>query len=295
MISDAKPKRSYRFAVVPKVVHPWFDLVHQGARDAASYLRQIADIEVTVEYCPPRQANVVEQNQILQQLMIRPPDGIAIDLLDAGANRPVLQEVKDRGIQLVVFDSVAPEGMVLTSIGNDFCRQATIAAERLVQILGGRGKVAIMHGVPTAPNHRIRYECHKEVFTRFRNIELVAEGTDSDSIEQAQQQAAAIMAKHHDLDGWVACDAAGPIGIGRAIKEAGLVGKVKLVGLDNLPEMLKLIEDGVADSSSSTRPHMQGFYSIMMLCDAANGIVTPKTIDTGILFVTADNLEGELR
>ncbi len=103
------------------------------------------------------------------------------------------------------------------------------------------------------------------------------------------------MMKHHDLDGWVACDAAGPIGIGRAIKEAGLGGKVKLVSLDNLPEMLKLIEDGVADSSSSTRPHMQGFYSVMMLFDTANGIVTPKTIDTGILFVTADNLEGELR
>ncbi len=40
---------------------------------------------------------------------------------------------------------------------------------------------------------------------------------------------------------------------------------------------------------------MQGFYSVMMLHDAANGIVTPKTIDTGILFVTADDLEGELR
>jgi len=32
-----------------------------------------------------------------------------------------------------------------------------------------------------------------------------------------------------------------------------------------------------------------------MLYDAANGITTPKTVDTGILFITPDDLEGELR
>ena len=292
---DAESRRRYRFAIVPKVVHPWFELVHEGAKDAAEYLKQTAGIEVTVEYRAPNQPSVVEQNQILKSVIATQPDGIAIDLLDSDANRPMLQDVKDHRIQLVVFDSVPPEGMHFTSIGNDFCQQAKIAAERLVQILGGRGKVAIMQGVPTAPNHRIRYECHKEVFKKYRGIEIVADGIDNDDIEQAQKQATAIMKAHPDLDGWVACDAAGPIGIGRAIKEAGLAGQVKLVGLDNLPDMLQLIKDGVADSSSSTRPHIQGFYSVMMLYDAANGIATPKTVDTGILFITPDDLEGELR
>ena len=293
--SDPEPKDRYRFVIIPKVVQPWFELVHEGAKDAAEYLKQTAGSDVTVEYCAPQQANATEQNGILARVIATQPDGIAIDLLDSDANRSVLQEVMNRGIHLAAFDSVPPEGMIFTSIGNDFCQQAKIASERLVQILSGRGKVAIMQGVPTAPNHRIRYGCHKEVFNKHQDIEIVAEGIDNDNIEQAQQQASAIMKAHRDLDGWVACDAAGPIGIGRAIKEAGLVGQVKLVGIDNLPEMLKLITDGVADSSSSTRPHIQGFYSVMMLYDAANGIVTPKTVDTGILFITPDNLEGELR
>jgi ribose transport system substrate-binding protein len=293
--SDLEPKNRYRFVIVPKVVHPWFELVHEGAKGAAEYLKQTAEIDVTVEYRAPQKASVIEQNEILASVIATQPDGIAVDLLDSNANRPVLQEVMDRGIQLVAFDSLPPEGMIFTSIGNDFCQQAKIASERLVQILGGRGKVAIMQGVPTAPNHRIRYECHKEVFGRYRDIEIGAEGIDNDNIEQAQQQASSIMKAHRDLGGWVACDAAGPIGIGRAIKEAGLAGQVKLVGIDNLPEMLKLITDGVADSSSSTRPHIQGFYAVMMLYDAANGIVTPKMVDTGILFITPDNLEGELR
>lgn len=288
-------KRSYRFVIVPKVVHPWFELVRDGARDAADYLKQAAGLDVTIEYRAPQLASVAGQNEILASAIATRPDGIAVDLLDPVGNRPLLEEAIERGIKLAAFDSLPPAGMIFTSIGNDFRQQAMIASERLVEILGGRGKVAIMQGVPTAPNHRIRYEGHKEVFKRFRDIEIVAEGIDNDSIEQAQLQATAIMKAHRDLAGWVACDAAGPIGIGRAIKEAGLAGQVKLVGIDNLPEMLDFIRDGVADSSSSTRPHIQGFYSVMMLHDAANGIVTPKMVDTGILFITPGNLEGELR
>lgn len=44
------------------------------------------------------------------------------------------------------FDSEAPEGLPLTSIGNDFCQQARIASQRLVQLLGGKGEVAILQG-----------------------------------------------------------------------------------------------------------------------------------------------------
>jgi ribose transport system substrate-binding protein len=291
-VAEAK---DYRFVIVPKVVHPWFDLVNDGAKEAAEYLKKMAGANVTVEYLAPQQANVVEQNEILERAIATKPDGIAIDLLDAAANKPVLQEAMDAGIKVAAFDSVPPEGMVFTSIGNDFCSQAKLASERLVEILGGKGKVAIMQGVPTAPNHKIRYECHKEVFAKYPDIQLVAEGIDNDDIETAQKQAAAVMQANPDLGGWVACDAAGPIGVGQAIKEAGLVGKVQMVGLDNLPDMIKLVQDGVADSSSSTRPQIQGFYSVMMLYDGANGIVTPKTVDTGILLITKDHPEGVLR
>jgi ribose transport system substrate-binding protein len=294
-LTAAATAKDYRFVIVPKVVHPWFDLVHDGANDAAAYLKKTAGANVKVDYLAPQQANVVEQNQILEQAIATHPDGIAIDFLDAAANKPIVEEAQKAGIKVVAFDSVPPEGMVFTSIGNDFCSQAQIASERLVELMHGKGTVAIMQGVPTAPNHKIRYECHKQVFAKYPGIKLVAEGIDNDDIETAQKQAAAVMQAHPDLGGWVACDASGPIGIGQAIKEAGVTGKVIEVGLDNLKDMVKLVTDGVADSSSSTRPQIQGFYAITMLYDGANGIVTPKTVDTGVLLITKDHPEGLLR
>ena len=182
--------------------------------------------------------------------------------------------------------------MELTSIGNDFCEQASIASRRLVELLGEEGgEVAIMMGVPTAPNHAIRAECHQKVFAEHPNIKVVATGIDNDDIETAQKQAAAIMQANPNLKGWVACDAAGPIGIGQAIKEAGKTGEVHLVGLDDLPEMIQLIKDGVADSSSSTKPEMQGYWSVMTMWQKATGADTPKYIDTGIAVLTKDNVK----
>lgn len=174
--AGAASAKDYRFVIVPKVVHPWFDLVHDGAKDAAAYLNKTANAKVTVDYIAPQQANVVEQNQIIERAIATHPDGIAVDLLDASANKPVLEEAIQAGIKVVAFNSVPPEGMVFTSIGNDFCAQAELASERLVELLKGKGNVAVMQGVPTAPNHKIRYECHKKVFAKYPGIKLVAEG-----------------------------------------------------------------------------------------------------------------------
>jgi ribose transport system substrate-binding protein len=283
-------KSSYRFVIVPKVVHPWFDKVNDGAKQAAAVIKAQTGADVQIDYSAPQQADVVQQNQILESSIARRPDGIAIDLLDPNGNRASLEQAASQKIPITIFDSVPPPGMDLTSIGNDFCEQAQIASRQLVKLMNESGEVAIMMGVPTAPNHAIRADCHKKVFAQYPNIKVVATGIDNDDIETAQKQAAAIMQANPNLKGWVACDAAGPIGIGQAIQEAGKAGKVILVGLDNLPEMLQLIRNGVADSSSSTKPEMQGYWAVMTMWQKALGIDTPKYIDTGIAVITKDNV-----
>ena len=219
-------QENYRFVVVPKVVHPWFDLVNEGAQAAAAALEAQTGSDIEIIYSAPTSADVVQQNQIIESAIATSPDGLAVDLLDPAANRAPLEDAEAREIPLVIFDSIPPEGKQITYIGSDICEQAKIAARRLVEILDGEGKVAIMQGVPTAPNHAIRAECHREVFAEHDGIEVVAEGIDMDDIQQAQSQAAAIMQANPDLDGWVASNAAGPVGIGQAIIEAGKTGEV---------------------------------------------------------------------
>ena len=286
MAGIAERKDAYRFALLPKVAHPWFELVHQGADQAAVMLGDWTGAAFTVEYLPPARADVAEQNRILEQAISRGVDGIMIDLLDADANRPLLRRAMERGIAVVVFDSIAPPGMELVTIGNDFCEQAQLASHRLAKLIGGRGEVAIMRGIPEAPNHALRARCHEETLKLYPDIRVVAQPFDYDDIGVARDEAIEVMRAFPNLVGWVSCDAAGPIGVGLATKDLGRVGKVRSVGSDDLPQMIELIREGVVDSSTSTKPRMQGYWSMISLWQATIGAPMPKRIDTGIGIVT---------
>lgn len=284
----AETQRTFRFVMISKVVHPWFDQVEKGAIAAAERLSEETGDIVEVEYRAPENADVVQQNEIIERTIATNPDGIFIDLLDPDGNRVLLEEAISRGIPVVIFDSVSPPGMNLTEVNNDFAEQAAYASERLAEMINYKGKVAIMQGVPTAPNHRIRTESHRAVFAKYPDIEVVAEGIANDSIEQAQEQAASILSAHPDLNGFVTSDAAGPIGIGSAIREAGKAGEVLLIGLEDLPPMIQLMNEGIMQFSACTKPLMQGQYSVLALWQQAIGQPSPRVIDTGIGLLTTE-------
>ena len=281
MGASAAPQ-PWRFVLIPKVPHPWYEIVRGGAEEAAGMIRRQTGTAATVEYRPPARSEVALQAAILEEAIRSRPSGISIDLLDAERLRPLLERARSQGIAVNVFDSEAPAGLPLTSIGNDFCKQAQIASERLVQLLGGQGEVAIMQGVPTAPNHAIRVRCHREVFARHPGIRVVASPIDGDSIATAEQEARTTMARHPQLRGWVVSDAGGAIGVGRAVRAMGLKGRVQVLGIDDLPELQELMRGGVVESTSSTKPRAQGYWSVLSLWQEKLAAPAIERIDTGI-------------
>jgi len=282
--------KALRFIIVPKVSHPWFDEVNKGAQAQAEILSRELGVEVVVDYRPPSVADVVEQNAILEKAASSRPSGIAVDPVDTVGHMTAINRIRDQGIPVVLFDSPSPDASMI-SVGNDFSQQGIIAAERLAKLIGCAGKVAVMQGYPTAPNHKERYEAQLAVLGKYPDITVVDGGIDNDDIETARQQASAVLESHPDLSGYLCCDASGPIGIASAIKNAGRVGKVKVVSMDGIKPILDAIKEGVIESSSATIPKMQGSMSILMLWQASLGVQIPQAIDTGIDVITQENVD----
>jgi ribose transport system substrate-binding protein len=282
-----------RFIIVPKVAHPWYDEVNKGAQAQANLLSRKLGVDIEVDYMPPTMADVAEQNRVLEKAAASCPSGIAVDLVDAVDHMKAIFHLRDLGIPVVLFDSPSSDPGI-TSIGNNYTRQGTIAADRLVKLISHSGKVAVMKGYPSAPNHKERYEAQIAVLRKHPDITVVDGGIDNDDIETARQQALEVLASHPDLKGYLCCDASGPIGIASAIKEAGKVGKVKVVSMDGIKPILEAIKAGVIDASSATIPKMQGSMSILMLWQASLGLSMPQAIDTGIDLITQENVEAYL-
>ena len=286
-------KRNLRFVIVPKCAHPWADEVHRGADAQASLLGEQLGIVVVVDFVAPSHAGVEEQNSALERAAATRPDGIAVDPVAALDVLTSIREIRHRGVPIILFDSPSPEpGM--TSVGNDFAQQGTIAAERLVGLIGGRGKVAVMRGFPSAPNHRERYEAQLAVLKRHPGVAIVDGGSDNDDIETAEREAAAVLNATPDLRGYLCCDAAGPIGIAAAISKAGRIGDVTVVGIDGIRPILEAVKAGILESSAATMPAMQGSMSILMLWQASLGVPIPQRVDTGIDLITPANVDSFL-
>lgn len=284
--------KDLRFVIVPKVVHPWFDEVNKGAQEQAKILGKALGIKITIQYIAPTTADVAEQNKILENAAITKPDGIVVDPLDPSGNMQVMKEIMARGINLMIFDSPPPAGM--TGVGNNFTQQAEIAAENLLKLVGYKGEIAVMQGFPTAPNHKERFDAAVAYLKKFPNVKVVDGGIDNDSISTAQSQAAAVMAAHPNLVGYLNCDATSA-GIAAAIAEAGKVGKVKAFLMDSLKDEVDQLKKGTIDGLSATRPRAQGALSVLMLYQAVIGGRMPQFVDTGMDVITKANVGDWLK
>lgn len=286
--------KALRFIIVPKVAnHPWFNEIHKGAQAQANLLSQELGIEILVESIAAATCNVAEQNAILDQVLELKPTGIALDPVDSLSHITAIKRIRAAGIPVVVFDS-SSEDASLTSIGNNFEEQGEIAAERLAKLIEYAGKIAVMQGFPLAPNHKARYKSQLTVLSKYPEISIVDGGIDNDDIETAHQQCAAVLESHPDLKGYLCCDASGPIGIASAIKQAGKIGQIKVVGMDGIKPILHAIKEGIIESTASTKPQMQGSMSILLLWQASLGMRIPQAIDTGIDVITQDNVDQYL-
>jgi ribose transport system substrate-binding protein len=294
MTASVASAKDYRFVIVPKVVHPWFDEVNKGAQEEAKILGKQLGVKITVDYVAPTKADVTEQNTILEQVAATRPDGITVDPLDASGNKQVFKEIMGRGIKLMTFDSPPPADLGIGGVGNNFTQQANIAAEMLLKLVGYKGEIAVMQGFPTAPNHKERYEAHLAYLKKFPEVKIVDGGIDNDSINTAQQQAAAVMASHPNLVGYLNCDATSA-GIAAAIREAGKIGKVRAVLMDSLHDEVVQVKDGVLDGLSATKPREQGALAVLMLYQAAIGGRMPFWVDTGIDVITKANVDEWLK
>lgn len=280
-----------RIVIIPKVVHPWFDDFANYARLEAAELASQIGRNITIDYRAPTTADVAEQNSIIQQAAATRPTGIAIDLLDYNGTAAVIEEVRMQGIPVVFFDADAPDDSGIPQVGSPSEDQARIAAEYLAKVIGYKGKVAVMRGVPTAPNHEARYNYYFEYFKRYPDITVIQGGVDNDDIQTAQQQAAGIIAQNADLAGYIGSNAAYPIGVGNAVREAGKVGQIHVVGLEGMAETLDLIKSGVIDGSSSAPTVIQAAQVVLLLWQQSMGNRVPLKINTGIDLITKDNVD----
>ncbi len=273
---QAQEKDSFYFVYVPKLVHPWYDDVKRGA-DAS--IAEFAKMGITVKYdwdAPPS-ADVVLHTQRIEAAIAKKPDVIFVSCLDAAADKPLIEEAQKQGIPVLSFDTPCPDTTVEAFIGRyDYEADGAEVAEALAKAINYKGEVAILAGSPGAANHRQRVAGFKKTMEKYPDIQIVAEEFDNDDVERAVNLTASILQAHPNLAGIYGCNASNPIGAGRALVEAGKVGQVVLIGMDDLPDMVAFVRDGTALAMSVQNVSEIGYWTIKYGVAASKATLFPR-------------------
>ncbi|GAK52784.1 ABC transporter, periplasmic sugar binding protein [Candidatus Moduliflexus flocculans] len=280
-----------KLVFIPKVVHPWYDVVRAGAEKAAAEFKE-RGITVEVRFDAPPVADISEHLKKIEANISARPDGLAIACLDPATNTQLINDAVNAGLNVITFDTDAPQSLRPLYVGhaNNF-QDGYDLGEYLAKAIGGKGKVGILSGSLTAPNHVERVNGFKKAMENYKDIQIVFEQPDNDDLQKAVDLTESALQANPDLNGIFCCNASNPIGAAQAIKNAGKVGQVHIVGMDDLPETLQFIKDGVIDVVKAQRQWDIGYWSVVYMVAKVQGHTIPKEHATGSQFLTKDDLK----
>jgi len=272
--------------MVPKGVHPYYEPCYEGFKDAAAKYR------VKTEFQAARAFEVPQQVQVIENLIARHVDGIAISALDDQGLASVIQEAADAGIKIITFDAPAPSSAALCYIGTANEAAGYAGGVELAKHLGAEGEVAVLQGGLAAPNLNDRYKGFERALKeKAPNAKIVAREDVQGRMDMTVNKTEALLEAHPNLKAIFAVSAEGAPGASAVLKEQGKAGKILLAGFDDLPETLAAVRDGTVKFCIVQRTYKMGWLSVEKLLDALAGKPLDKQIDTGVLIVAKDNID----
>jgi ribose transport system substrate-binding protein len=276
-------------AVIPKgVSHSFWQTVKAGA-DAAG-----RDLSVNIIWKGPAQeTDYSGQINIVEDMINQRVDGIVLAPSHGDSLVPIVARAQAAGIPVTIFDSGISTETYLSYVSTDNRQGGVVAAKRMGEKLGGKGKVAILGVKKGSVSTDEREEGFRETIQKeFPGIALVpiifyGEANAAKSLAVAED----VLTSHSDLTGLFASNESSTVGAVRAIRQRNLVSKVTLVGFDATADLVRNVREGAIDSLVLQNPFKMGYEGVKTIVDKLNGKEPERRIDTGVRLLTKDNVD----
>ncbi|HEX6058084.1 MAG TPA: sugar ABC transporter substrate-binding protein [Gemmatimonadaceae bacterium] len=278
--------------VVKTLNNPFFVDMERGAREVADSL----GFELVVQ-APEREIDPERQMQIIENLIQRRVDLLAIVPNGSREIVPVVVEANEAGIPVVVVDTrldaatlARAGGRIVTFIGSDNVDGGRLAGRHVTERLGGAGRVAIIEGIPGHETGDSRLRGFRESIDAHPGITIVASQTANWERDQAFNVAQNILQAHPDLQAIFAANDIMALGAVEAVGAAGRTGDVLVVGFDAQDDAIAAMREGRMAASIAQHPHEMGRRAMLTAKRVLDGESVPAEQPVAIRLVTRDSV-----
>jgi ABC-type sugar transport system substrate-binding protein len=236
----ARAQPRHRIVIMPKLVGiAYYDAVKTGI-DAAA--RELPDMAVT--WTGPTQDQVERQIEMIERLIPAKPDLIAVAANDPVAIVPVLQKAQRAGIHVISWDADSQLREFFVNLV-DFEAFGSQLVDALRAEIGPKGDIAIVTTSFAAPNQSSWIDAMKRaIYARHPGLRIVDIRPAGESTEEAYRIAQDCLKSLAGLKGLVALGSPNLPGVARAVRDAGLGGRVAVVGNSTPNLMREFLKDG---------------------------------------------------
>ena len=265
--------------------HQFWQAVKLGAEQAA----QKDGVRITFEG-PESEAMVDKQIDMLSAALAKKPQALGFAALDSKAAIPLLQKAQDAKIPVIAFDSGVDSDIPLTTCRTDSVAAAGTAADKMAELIGDEGEVAvIVHDQTSRTGIDRRDGFLNEMKDKHPNIKIVSvQYGAGDHLKSAEIAKADIQA-HPNLKGIFGANEGSAEGAAIGVKELGK--KIVLIGVDSGKEQKDEIRSGLMAGAITQNPVGIGACTVDSAVKALKGETLPKVIDTGFYWYDKTNID----
>lgn len=267
--------------------HQFWQAVKAGADKAAAEF----GVEITFEG-PDTEAQVDKQMDMLAAALAKKPAALGFAALDSQAATPLLKQAQEAGIPVIAFDSGVDSDIPVTTVTTDNVAAAALAADKMAELIGGAGKVAlIVHDQTSRTGIDRRDGFVNQIAAKYPDIEIVDIQYGAGDQLQSTEIAKAILAANPDLKGFFGANEGSAIGVVNAIRETGTQGVI-VIGYDSGAAQKQAVKDGIMAGAITQSPVGMGYETVKAAIAATKGESLPKVIDSGFAWWDATNMDS---
>ncbi len=269
----------------------YWQIVLAGARKAG------VDLGVKVpELGAQAETDVNGQISILENAVAGNPAAVVIAPTEFKALGKPIDEAATK-VKIIGIDSGADSKAFTSFLTTDNVQGGRVAADGLAAAIGAanggkvEGKVALITNAPGAGSLEQRKEGFiEQLKAKYPGLELIADKYADGQATTGLNIATDLITANPDLKGIFASNLIMAQGVGQAVAENNLAGKVALVGFDSDEKLIKFLNDGVISALVVQDPYRMGYDGIKTALAASKGEKVEANVDTGANLVTKDNM-----
>jgi ABC-type sugar transport system substrate-binding protein len=178
---------------------------------------------------------------------------------------------------------------IRTYIGTDDMVSGTRAGAEMAELLPDGGNVAVLGGIADNVNSGVRLSGFERGI-RGSRVRVVARVNADYNRTKAQIAATRILRAHPRLSGFFAVSDSMVLGVADALRGAGKIGKIKVIGHDGNAAVLALVQEGSISADVSQYPYVMGQMAVKACVAATRGARSPARVDAPIALLTKGNV-----